>query len=377
LAQILHDGEIDEKALEEIEKRGNAAVSASAYFLAARHEYEAKRYDPARQYIQRALELAPDASGLHAWYAMLLLDRGESFEAIVQGERAVQLDPASAGAQSVLGQAYYRAERLDDAVAAWERAQELGPNEEVAKLLAKAKREAAVEGRFLDASTSHFVVRFEGGKPAEALANELSDTLERQYYAVGRDLGIRLDTAITVVLYSQEQFSEATEAPSWAGALNDGKMRVPLGDVTRVTPQVEAVLRHELTHSFVHAATTRCPVWLNEGLAQMEEPRSLRNLPAPVQKQVCSGKPRAVPQLSRLEGSFAEFAPNQARVAYAKALAAAEYIRDTYGMDALLRLLSALAAGKDTGKAVEETTGDDYAHLDQQAAQYLVKQACP
>src|SRR5205814_97190 len=66
-----------------------------------------------------------------------------------------------------------------------------------------------------------------------------------------------------------------TEAPSWAGALNDGKLRIPIGGVDAMNPELGRVLEHELTHSFIRSmARGRCPTWLNEGLAQLMEPRS-------------------------------------------------------------------------------------------------------
>jgi hypothetical protein len=34
---------------------------------------------------------------------------------------------------------------------------------------------------------------------------------------------------IVVILYTQKEFVDITEAPSWVGALNDGKFRIPVG----------------------------------------------------------------------------------------------------------------------------------------------------
>ncbi len=69
---------------------------------------------------------------------------------------------------------------------------------------------------------------------------------------------------------------DITRAPSWAGALNDGRIRVPVEGLTSMTDELARVLKHELTHSFVAQKTDgHCPVWLQEGIAQyMEGKRS-------------------------------------------------------------------------------------------------------
>jgi tetratricopeptide (TPR) repeat protein len=370
LNQIVRSDNVDGRVLGEIEKQGNRSNSATAYFVAARFEYEHKRYDPALKYMQRALEFAPDRGGLHAWYAMLLLESGQRAEAVAQSERAAQLEPGSADVQRILGLTYYDAGRLPEAVAAWERSLQLGPNESVQQYLAKAKREVAVEQKFTETASGHFVLRYEGGKPAETLTNDLLRTLERQYDNLSSDLGITPSASITVILYSNQQFSDVTQAPAWASALNDGKLRIPIGDVSTITPQVEAVLRHELTHSFVHAGVHHCPVWLDEGLAQLEEPKSVDGMAAQLGSQLLAPDAAA---LHELEGPFTVLSPTQAQMAYAKSLAATEYLRSRYGMEGLRQILKLMADGKPIEAALRELTTGGYAELEQDLKLHLEK----
>ena len=56
----------------------------------------------------------------------------------------------------------------------------------------------------------------------------------------------------TSVLYTKQEFRDITLAPSWAGGLNDGRIRVPVEGLNSVTPELSRVLKHELTHSFVY-----------------------------------------------------------------------------------------------------------------------------
>jgi len=65
------------------------------------------------------------------------------------------------------------------------------------------------------------------------------------------------------------------------GALNDGRIRVPVQGLTQLTPALSLVLKHELTHSFVRQKTrAAAPTWVQEGIAQwMEGKRSGVNAP--------------------------------------------------------------------------------------------------
>ncbi len=370
LNQIVVSGHVNDHALGEIEKRGLPSLTAAAEFVAARFEHEHNRDEQALSHIQRALESSPGNAGLHTWCSALMLNSGQLADAVTQSELAAQLQPESADVQRIRGLAYYQAGRREDAIAAWEHSLQLAPNQIVQEYLEKVKREAAVEEHFTETARGHFVLRYEGGQPAEALTDDLLRTLEQDYDNLALDLGVAPKTVTTVVLYSAQQFSDVTQAPSWAGAINDGRMRIPLGDVSSITPQLEALLKHELTHSFVHSAVPNCPVWLNEGLAQLEEPKSLEVLTASLGPGARSGE--FVP-LSQLEGSFQGMTPEQAQRAYLESLAAAEYLRSAYGMDGLRRLLLQLSDGEQPEAALRTVTMGGYADLDREAEAYWAK----
>ena len=57
------------------------------------------------------------------------------------------------------------------------------------------------------------------------------------------------------------------QAPGWVGALNDGRIRVPVQGLTSLTQELSRVLKHELTHSFIRQKTHgHAPMWIQEGL---------------------------------------------------------------------------------------------------------------
>jgi len=172
-----------------------------------------------------------------------------------------------------------------------------------------------------------------------------------------------------VVLYTQQTFRDITQAPSWAGAGNDGRIRVPVQGLTSVSEELARVLKHELTHTFIRGKTqNRCPQWLQEGLAQwMEGRRSDRYAPI----LIAAYDKQASPPLRYLEHSWDSFSGPQAGFAYAWSLATVEYIVSTGGMWGIERLLDTLASGSAVEPALGSAMQTTYADLERGTAEYL------
>src|SRR5205085_9493054 len=100
----------------------------------------------------------------------------------------------------------------------------------------------------------------------------MSEYLEDTYRQLSARFDLYPNTPLVVVLYPQSEYYDVTDAPSWSGGVNDGKIRLPVKGLTSLSNELKSVLTHELTHSFVNIKTSKnCPVWLQEGLAQYEE----------------------------------------------------------------------------------------------------------
>jgi tetratricopeptide (TPR) repeat protein len=372
-AQVVNSSRVNERALYDIEAEGNAAKSSAAYFIAAQYTYDHSDGEAARKYMRRCIEFEPDQPELLEWYSVLLLDGGQHQEAVTQAEHAARKSPNSAEALFILGLAYYDSGRFSEAIESWKHAQTLHPSETITEYLEKAEREAAVEENFSEHEGTHFVLRYEGRKTGFRFPSELLYSLDRQYGELQRELGFSPDNTITVILYTEQQFFDVTQAPSWSGGLNDGKIRVPVRDLSGVTPQLESVLRHEMSHSFIHALTHgRCPVWLDEGIAQMSEPRSSSAFAAELAQLFQEHK---YEPLRYLEGSFHSFSPAQASLAYAESLAATEYLRSTYGMASLRRMLDSLSEGETPEVALSHAVQANYAQFESGLGSYLARSA--
>jgi hypothetical protein len=140
--------------------------------------------------------------------------------------------------------------------------------------------------------------------------------------------------------------------------------------VQSVTPELARVLKHELTHSFISQMSgNRCPTWLNEGLAQLEEGKSSASNGHQLAQLFAAGN--EIP-FNMLEGSFMNFSEVEANVAYAESLAAVEYIRDCYGMSEMaLACWNFLSQGSSTEAALRATVHADYRQLRDEMAKAL------
>jgi hypothetical protein len=116
------------------------------------------------------------------------------------------------------------------------------------------------------------------------------------------------------------------------------------------------VLVHELVHAFVQAAAgPGVPGWLNEGLAQLLEGRPGELARRREQLQGVELFP-----LERLEGSLAGWQdPAAIARAYTQSLVFVEYLRQTYGDEALRRTLLAIPKGVSPQAAFREWTSVD------------------
>jgi tetratricopeptide (TPR) repeat protein len=368
-AKVVNRDHVDEGALSALENQADEEQTSNAYFVAGAFEEEQGNPEGACRYFEYALSLNPNQASLLAWYATSLAEARRYEEAASQAEHLTQIEPNSAQAFRWLAAAQYNADRTRDAVRAWKRALELEPNPETQRLLERAQRELDVEERSNQQESRHFSLRYEGGETSIALQRDLLGTLEDQYQELTRELDYSPRENIVVTLYTKKQFFDVTEAPSWAAGLNDGKLRIPIQGVTSMTPELQRVLKHELTHSFVRFMVgDRCPSWLNEGLAQLVEPRSSSGNASVLaalfeqHKQI----PFAV-----LEHPFNDLSEIQAQVAYAESLSALEYLRSRYGMDDVLRILRHVGSGDAPESALRAVTRSDYADLEKGLAGFL------
>jgi hypothetical protein len=236
-------------------------------------------------------------------------------------------------------------------------------------MLAKAEKDAAIEADFAERDTGHFTVRYEGKQTTEAFRHQILDVLEKQYDDLSSSFGTVPRDNILVILYTNQAFFDVTQAPAWTAALNDGKLRIPVSGLETVTAELVRVLRHELAHSFInYISRGRCPQWLHEGVAQVVEPRNLGRHGRAL-AQVYTAQ-RSLP-FNVLESGFMSYSGAEAVLAYDESLAAAEYIKDTYGFSDIRRVLERIGEGSSAEAALRGTIHSDYGQLEADLGKFL------
>ena len=366
---VIKNGQVDTSVLDSLDRSGNAQMAAAGYFLAGRFEEEAGHRQRAESYFTHALALTPDNAAILTHYAAVLLRGGNYRQALDAARQATLLDPDSPDAFAVLGFAQFMSDRSRDAIRSWKRSLELRPDATVQQYLAKAQREVTTESGFSESETGHFTLRYQGRQTSDEFRRQLLQALEADYNDLASQLDAEPRYSIPVVLYTGQEFFDVTQAPSWTGAMNDGKLRIPVSGLTEMTPDLARVLKHELAHSFINQLSAgRCPQWLHEGIAQLLEPRTAAPFGARLGQLMSAHQ--ALP-FNMLEGSFIRFTTPEARLAYDESLASAEYIRDTYGMDDLVRILRRIAEGSSTEAALRATIHCGYGGLENEVGTFL------
>lgn len=373
-ARALHGDAIDYAYLALLDTDARSGSTADVAKVAAAHHAAAQFLlgkgdtDAAIEQYRQALVFAPENVGLLLNLAVLYLRESQFTAALDPLERARRTSPDSADVAKLTGWAYYGANKMDQAIEEWRRAERLRPDPEVEQALAKAERDKSEEDSYREGETAHFDLKYYGGA-APDLARGILRTLEDDF----RDLESQLDYTpperIAVILYTEQAFGDITRAPGWVGALNDGRLRIPVQGLTRVTPELARVLKHELTHSFVgQKSHNRAPTWLQEGIAQwMEGRRSSSDAGALID---AAGQGMA-PQLGSMGGSWMGLSGNSAAFAYAWSLAVVESIIDAGGVSDVSRLLDRIATASSVEDALKETLHLNYDELNQQTVAYL------
>ena len=310
---------------------------------------EEKRFGDALEAFAAAVKLAPRDPGLSFGVGLASYMLGQNDQAEAWFERSLKLDPGYVGSSLMLGELQYRQGRIKEAISTYEAALNRSPNtRQLEERLAQWRNETQLQDRFYESRGAHFSVLFEG--PAdEALARSIVERLEAAYWRVGMALTAYPPKAITVVLYTTEQFRDVTRMPEWTVAAYDGRIHVPVRGALQQVDRLDRVLAHEFVHAVVAMLGGRnVPTWLNEGLARTFEPGGMESA-----DQVLA-RASVRPPLRDLHDGFLKMSGAEASVAYALSARAVQRMIDLRGAPAVVQLLQDLARGGEFAAAFQQ-----------------------
>lgn len=323
---------------------------ATAYALMGQKLLNKKSYPEAASQFEKSIELFPDDPQYH-------LLRGISFTlaknvilAQYELQQARKLGGDSAESLYFLGRLHYDAGETDKALEFWEKATAMAPSDPfLSGLMDKMRREQVVEAKMERGHSSRFIVSYDTEEVKTDIALAVLDVLEQIYNGVGTDLSSFPEARVPVILYTKRDYREVTRSPGWSGGLYDGKIRLPIGGIVEITPDLRGTLRHEYTHAVVREISKgNCPVWLNEGIAELQGRLEFNTPLRELEKAVRTGE--FIP-LQRLEAGFATLGTSEVHLAYEQSYALVNFMVATYGWHRMRTILSNLGEGMPIDKA--------------------------
>lgn len=329
---------------------------AEGYAAYGHHFFKQKRYEQADENFIKAIELYSEEPA----YALL---RGicnyhlKKYDiARYELERARTLKGDSAEVLYFLGLVLYETENRTQAMELWESALKLSPGrKEIVELLAKSRKETAVESSMDRGHSSRFDLSYDPGVDT-GFALAILDVLESASNQVGAELGLFPEARVPVGIYKRGDFKTVTDSPDWAGGFYDGKIRLPFGNLKEITPIMRGVLYHEYTHVVIFELTRgNCPLWFNEGIAEMFG-RMQYNRPMPEFGRAARRKTFA--DFRKLESGFNSLSTADAALAYQQSYALVNYMVTTYGWHRIKQILTALGKGMNFDEAVIASLND-------------------
>jgi tetratricopeptide (TPR) repeat protein len=313
-------------------------------FLAAGHRLmEMNRYEEAAERFAGAAEQFPDDPRPHFFRGVALYLARNLDLARYELERARSLGSAGSGVLFYLGSVSYDSGEIAAAIDLWQQAlaAESG-NERIAASLAKARRELASEEKMAKGQSSRFVLSYDSSVRPD-VADRVLDALETAYNRVGADFSHFPSSPVQVILYTESDYRSVTGSPHWSGGLFDGKIRLPVRGLQELSGAIRAVLCHEYTHVVVNdIARGNAPVWLNEGLAEMQGRKEFDPPLRELEKGARDGK---LLSFSNLERSFPSDG-EEVTLAYQQSYSMVRYMVSTYGAHHVKDILVRLGRGE-------------------------------
>ena len=342
--------------------------------------YFSGNYEDALTHFENALYEMQGNPKLIAKCGLASLQLMQYNEALDYFKRALEKQPDSFFLLFSAGKCNYELQYYYEAIEFWEKALEAANNEKQKKaindaIMSAKERMASTDGSTRD-ENQRFVIHF-AGSSEDDLGDVAFDTLDDIFYDVTDLLQFNPDVKINVVFFLTDEYYKINR--NWsAGAAQGIQIMVPLKSGYKSEDYVRGLLAHEFTHTIIHLKTNnRCPLWLNEGIAQYSEFNAANGSPEEMRYDYTSiyenefiekqsfFKLKDIPLYMR--GS------NRRNIskAYIASYLAVRCIADYYGDYTFDTILTELGEGKTIDEAMLEATGNDMADFQLEYEEWL------
>jgi hypothetical protein len=237
---------------------------------------------------------------------------------------------------TLAGVAAWKSDQIKLALEYWKTAQSLKPTDQLARMIARVEKEVAHDKSAEKLIGLRVALRYEGQAMPYATAKAMLEVLDTEVSRVSGIIGCPTHERLIAVVQSPNDYRQGANAAEWSGGQFDGRIRVPFPAGGEMDGRMRRTFAHEVTHACL-ANMGPWPAWLHEGLAQK---LSGERLPVPIRealKDLASRK--QLPKLQDLQRDWSQLNADNARTAYALALAAADEMIDGYGASLGLRTI--------------------------------------
>jgi hypothetical protein len=230
--------------------------------------------------------------------------------------------------------------------------------------------ELPVEAKFERLSQASFDLRYEEGLD-RPVGFDVRDALLAARREVGGHFSCWPKYKIVVLMYSAENFRKLrAEVPEWVAGQFDGKIRLPMPSNGLPATTVRQILYHEYTHALIHElAAGKCPLWLNEGLAEYEG--RTQGAGTVDRLRAAHQEGRLIPWTELNSYFSSSRSSDEVALAYEQSYSIVAYLVWRYSFWRFKRLLSAFAAGKEWEPAFADEFRTKPARLERQWLDWL------
>lgn len=273
--------------------------------------------------------------------AAQLLAANQPTQALELLEPAVKRHHNDPNVLLLTGLAAYRSDQLRAALDYWKQSLDLAPNDTLARVYERVRREAEADHSGEKLLGMHIALRYEGEALPSDTARAILSTLDEDYSHIAAQLGCSSDERIVAIVQSRDAYLRGTGAAEWSGGEYDGRIHIAWTEGKQVGPQMRRALAHELVHACltsIPSGGAPWPAWLQEGLAQKLSGDQLSAASRDQLRQLAAA--HQIPRLEDLHQDWSQLSLENARLAYNLALAAADALYDNYSSSGIRNVVN-------------------------------------
>ena len=184
---------------------------------------------------------------------------------------SVKYDQTNPYAYELLGRIASLRQNLEAAEHFYRKAFALNPDPRLRESFERIVQEKNIDQTQQQYADEHFIIRYRRKEEWEGA--QIRAYLRDAYRTISQAFGSYPKSKIPVILYDREEFQSLNaDVPHWLVAMFDGKIRLPVYAQNASEVDVKRLVHHELAHAFIlNLSKMKCPIWLNEGIAQYFE----------------------------------------------------------------------------------------------------------